>query len=43
MSQFINIEDYDASLHREILDALVREDLSLVEICEDRAIAASNI
>ncbi len=39
MSQFINIEDYDASLHREILDALVREDLSLVEICEDRAIA----
>ncbi len=39
MSQFINIEDYDASLHREILDALVRDDISLVEICEDRAIA----
>ena len=33
------MEDYDASIHREILDALVREDASLVEICEDRAIA----
>lgn len=39
MSQFVNIEDYDASVHREILDALVRDDRSLVEICEDRAIA----
>ena len=39
MSQFIDMEDYDASIHREILDALVREDASLVEICEDRAIA----
>ena len=39
MSQFVNIEDYDASVHREILDALVRDDESLVEICEDRAIA----
>lgn len=39
MSQFVNIEDYDASVHREILDALVRDDKSLVEICEDRAIA----
>jgi phage gp36-like protein len=39
MSNFINIEDYDASIHREILDALTREDSSLVEICEDRAIA----
>ena len=36
---FINITDYDASIHREILDALTREDNSLVEICEDRAIA----
>ena len=32
MSQFVNIEDYDASVHREILDALVRDDQSLVEI-----------
>lgn len=39
MSQFVNIEDYDASVHREILDALVRDDQLLVEICEDRAIA----
>lgn len=39
MSQFINPEDYDASIHREILDALIREDESLVEICEDQAIA----
>lgn len=39
MSNFININDYDASIHRDILDALVREDEALVEICEDRAIA----
>lgn len=38
MSQFIELKDYDASIHREILDALTREDNSLVEICEDRAI-----
>lgn len=39
MGNFINIEDYDASIHREILDALTRDDASLVEICEVRAIA----
>lgn len=39
MSQFIDLKDYDASIHREILDALTRDDDSLVEICEDRAIA----
>lgn len=39
MSQFIDVKDYDASLHWEILDALVRDDETLVEICEDRAIA----
>ena len=39
MSEFIKIEDYDATLHREILDALVRADESIVEVCEDRAIA----
>ena len=39
MSQFIELKDYDASIHKEILDALVREDDTLVEICEDRAIA----
>jgi phage gp36-like protein len=39
MSQFINPADYDASIHREILDALTREDDAIVEICEERAIA----
>ena len=39
MGNFINITDYDASIHRDILDALVREDEALVDICEDRAIA----
>lgn len=39
MSQFINTSDYDASVHREILDALVRDDGSIIEICEDRAVA----
>ena len=39
MSQFVDIKDYDASVHREILDALVRDDETLVEICEDRVIA----
>ena len=39
MSKFIDISDYDASIHRDILDALTRDDPELVEICEDRAIA----
>ena len=39
MSQFVQISDYDASIHREILDALTRDDDAVVEICEDRAIA----
>lgn len=39
MSTFINPEDYDASIHREILDALVRSDGAVVEICEDRAVS----
>ena len=39
MSQFIELSDYDASIHREILDALTRNDEAIVEICEDRAIA----
>ena len=37
MSKFIELSDYDASIHREILDALTREDDAVVEICEDRA------
>lgn len=39
MSKFITQEDYDASIHREILDALTRSDSAIVEICEDRAVA----
>lgn len=42
MDNFITITDYDASIHREILDSLVREDTTcdsaVVEICEDRAV-----
>ena len=43
MSQFITLEYYDASIHREILDALLRHDSetsdeAIIEICEDRAI-----
>lgn len=44
MTNFINIEDYDATIHREILDSLLRKesasyDPQIIEICEDRAIA----
>lgn len=39
MSKFINPEDYDASIHAEILNSLTRSDESIVEICEDRAIS----
>ena len=43
-SNFIDISDYDASIHREILNALLRAesdtyDPQIIEICEDRAIA----
>lgn len=39
MSKFIELSDYDASIHGEILNALTRNDNAVVEICEDRAIA----
>lgn len=44
MSQFITLTDYDASIHREILDSLVRAesptyDPNIIEVCEDRAVA----
>lgn len=39
MSKFIELKDYDASIHKEILDAVTREDEAVVEICEERAIA----
>lgn len=38
MSQFIDPEDYDASVHREIINAVTRDDEAVVEICEDRAV-----
>lgn len=44
MTNFITINDYDATIHREILDALLRTDSDtydpqIIEVCEDRAIA----
>lgn len=44
MDNFITTEDYDATIHREILDSLLRKetptyDPQIVEICEDRAIS----
>lgn len=38
MSSFLKDTDYDASLHREILDAVTREDKALIKVCETRAI-----
>ena len=37
MAAFINPEDYDASIHQEILDSLIRSDKQIIEICEDAA------
>lgn len=44
MVNFISINDYDATIHREILDSLLRKesasyDPQIIEICEDRAVA----
>ena len=39
MAEFINPDDYDASIHREILDSIIRQDEAVLEICEDQAIA----
>lgn len=43
MGNFICIDDYDATIHREILDSLLRKestmyDPQIVEVCEDRAV-----
>jgi phage gp36-like protein len=38
MSRFLTEKDYDASVHREIIDAVTREDPALVKACEDRAV-----
>lgn len=44
MANFIQTTDYDATIHREILDSLLRKDSAtydpqIIEICEDRAIS----
>jgi len=39
MSAFITIPDYDARIHNEILNALVRDDEAIIEILEDQTIA----
>lgn len=39
MNNFIHLNDYDATVHREILDAVTRSDTSIIEICEDRAVS----
>lgn len=44
MDNFISLSDYDASIHRDILYALLRKDTpaydpQIIEVCEDRAVA----
>lgn len=39
MGQFIKKEDYHASVHAEILDAVTRADSSIIELCQERAIS----
>lgn len=38
MTHFIDPSDYDATVHRDIIDALTRGDNAILDICEDRAI-----
>lgn len=38
MAKFIELKDYDASIHSEILQAVIRNDKKLVETCQNRAI-----
>ena len=39
MGRFISKEDFDATVHRDILEAVTRQDDAVVEICVDRAIS----
>ena len=39
MSKFITKEDYGASIHAEILDAVTRSDATIIDLCEERAIS----
>jgi phage gp36-like protein len=38
MSMFIDKSDYNASVHAEIIDSVIRSDESLLDICENRAV-----
>lgn len=39
MTHFIDPTDYDATVHKEIIDALTRGDDATLDICEERAIS----
>lgn len=39
MSQFINLEDFDASMHREVLSAITRDDETIIEMCIQRSLS----
>lgn len=39
MSKFITPEDYSASIHAEILDAVTRADPTIIQLCQERAIS----
>lgn len=39
MSAFISIADYDATIHSEILTAIIRNDEAIIEVAEDASIA----
>lgn len=39
MGTFISKADFDATVHREILDAITRQDETAIEICTERAIS----
>lgn len=39
MSTFINQDDYNSVIHQEILEAVIRNDYTLLEVIEDQAVA----
>lgn len=39
MTHFIDPSDYDATVHKDIIDALTRGDDNILDICEERAIS----
>lgn len=38
-NHFINKSDYDATIHKEILDALIREDDAVLDIVEEQTVS----